>query len=76
MWTLSNDGASIATSESKQELGDGVNNPVKWMLINIKDLVDQYQVQGVPTFAFFKNGELLMEKQSGSTTKEQLVTEI
>lgn len=58
----------------KEELGDDVKI-LKVDVDKYQDLAARYQVQGVPTFAIFKNGELLW-KQSGARPKEQLVTEI
>ena len=58
----------------KEELGDDVKI-LKVDVDKYQDLAARYQVQGVPTFASFKNGELLW-KQSGARPKEQLVTEI
>ena len=58
----------------KEELGDDVKI-LKVDVDKYQDLAARYQVQGVPTFAIFKIGELLW-KQSGARPKEQLVTEI
>ena len=58
----------------KEELGDDVKI-LKVDVDKYQDLAARYQVQGVPTFAIFKNGELLW-KQSGARPKEQLVAEI
>lgn len=58
----------------KEELGDDVKI-LKVDVDKYQDLAARYQVQGVPTFAIFKNGKLLW-KQSGARPKEQLVTEI
>ncbi|WP_353164499.1 thioredoxin [Empedobacter brevis] len=55
----------------KEELGDDVKI-LKVDVDKYKDLAARYQVQGVPTFAVFKNGELLW-KESGARPKEQLV---
>ena len=55
----------------KQELGDDVTI-LKVDVDKYQSLAAQYQVQGVPTFAIFKKGELLW-KQSGAKPKEQLV---
>ena len=55
----------------KQELGDDVKI-LKVDVDKYQSLAARYQVQGVPTFAIFKNGELLW-KQSGARPKEQLV---
>ncbi|WP_413532763.1 thioredoxin [Empedobacter brevis] len=58
----------------KEELGDDVKI-LKVDIDKYQDLAKRYQVQGVPTFAIFKNGQLLW-KQSGARPKEQLVGEI
>ena len=58
----------------KEELGGDVKI-LKVDVDKYQDLAARYQVQGVPTFAIFKNGELLW-KQSGARPKEQLVAEI
>lgn len=55
----------------KEELGDDVKI-LKVDVDKYQDLAARYQVQGVPTFAVFKNGELLW-KESGARPKEQLV---
>lgn len=55
----------------KEELGDGVKI-LKVDVDKYQDLAARYQVQGVPTFAIFKNSELLW-KESGARPKEQLV---
>ena len=58
----------------KEELGE----EVKILKIDIdkyQDLAARYQVQGVPTFAIFKNSQLLW-KESGARPKEQLVEQI
>ncbi len=55
----------------KQELGDDVSI-LKVDVDQYQDLAARYQVQGVPTFALFKNGELLW-KESGAKPKEVLV---
>lgn len=55
----------------KQELGDDVSI-LKVDVDQYQDLASRYQVQGVPTFALFKNGELLW-KESGAKPKEVLV---
>ena len=58
----------------KEELGDDVKI-LKVDIDKYRDLAARYQVQSVPTFAIFKNSELLW-KQSGAKPKEQLVEEI
>lgn len=58
----------------KEELGDDVKI-LKVDIDKYLDLAARYQVQSVPTFAIFKNSELLW-KQSGAKPKEQLVDEI
>lgn len=55
----------------KQELGDDVSI-LKVDVDQYQDLAARYQVQGVPTFALFKNGELLW-KESGARPKEFFV---
>lgn len=61
-----------------QQVKEELEDDVKILKVDVdkyQDLAARYQVQGVPTFAIFKNGELLW-KQSGARPKEQLVTEI
>ncbi|WP_313385106.1 thioredoxin [Chishuiella sp.] len=58
----------------KEELGDEVKI-LKVDIDKYQDLAARYQVKGVPTFAIFKNGELLW-KESGARPKEQLVDQI
>ena len=58
----------------KEELGDEVKI-LKVDIDKYRDLAARYQVKGVPTFAIFKNGELLW-KESGARPKEQLVDQI
>ncbi|MBO6212408.1 thioredoxin 1 [Algoriella xinjiangensis] len=55
----------------KEELGDDVKI-LKVDIDKYQDLAAKYQVQGVPTFAIFKNSQLLW-KESGARPKEQLV---
>jgi len=55
----------------KQELGDDVKI-LKVDVDKYQSLAARYQVQGVPTFAIFKKGQLLW-KQSGARPKEELV---
>ncbi len=58
----------------KEELGDEVKI-LKVDIDKYQDLAARYQVQGVPTFAIFKNSQLLW-KESGARPKEQLVEQI
>lgn len=58
----------------KEELGDDVKI-LKVDIDKYQDLAARYQVKGVPTFAIFKNSELLW-KESGARSKEQLVDQI
>lgn len=58
----------------KEELGDEVKI-LKVDIDKYQDLAARYQVKGVPTFAIFKNSELLW-KESGARPKEQLVSQI
>jgi thioredoxin len=55
----------------KQELGEEVKI-LKVDVDKYQSLAARYQVQGVPTFAIFKKGELLW-KQSGARPKEELI---
>lgn len=55
----------------KQELGEEVKI-LKVDVDKYQSLAQRFQVQGVPTFAIFKKGELLW-KQSGARPKEELV---
>ena len=55
----------------KEELGDDVKI-LKVDIDKYQDLAAKYQVQGVPTFAIFKNSQLLW-KESGARPKEQLL---
>lgn len=55
----------------KQELGDDVKI-LKVDVDKYPETAARFQVRGVPTFAIFKNGQLLW-KESGARPKEQLV---
>ncbi|GGE86173.1 thioredoxin [Chishuiella changwenlii] len=58
----------------KEELGDEVKI-LKVDIDKYRDLAAKYQVQSVPTFAIFKNSQLLW-KESGAKPKEYLVNEL
>lgn len=58
----------------KEELGDDVKI-LKVDIDKYQDLAARYQVRSVPTFAIFKNNELLW-KESGAKPKEQLVEQV
>lgn len=58
----------------KEELGDDVKI-LKVDIDKYQDLAARYQVRSVPTFAIFKNSELLW-KESGAKPKEQLVEQV
>ena len=58
----------------KEELGDDVKI-LKVDIDKYQDLAARFQVRSVPTFAIFKNSELLW-KESGARPKEFLIEQV